>query len=399
MHRALLAAALAFVPVVAACADDPTDPPPPPPDALLDPPPAGAGRQLAMDVTIAAGTETEQCEYVVVDAPLAITRFEHAYTAGSHHLLLYQTTLAPDQAPAGRFDCTGAQLTDLGVAGIAYAAQVPEGELAYPTDVALRAAAGSVLLVQTHYLNAGNEDLAAQVRLNLWTAASPPPIEAGTLFFYDWAIHVPAGQTASAQMRCRVPADVELIFGMSHMHRRGVGYQATLDTGGGAEPVMLFETTDWEGIEPRRYAPQQHVPAGATIDFRCDYQGEAGRDIIEGPSAEANEMCMFVASYYPRLDTPTELCAGPGSGPVLSGTKTCAETVGCVTNAGEDAIAAERCIVDTCAASSQPAADLMTCLFYQCGDDCAVTGSQACTSCVLARCNTPFDACQAATCE
>lgn len=392
MHRALVFASLI---TVAACGDETTEPPP---DELLAAPPAGAGRQLAMDVTVAAGEETEQCQYVVLDDDLAITRFEHAYTRGSHHLLLYQTSLTAAQAPAGLFDCTGAQLTELGVAGIAYAAQVPDGELAYPSDVALRAAAGSVLLVQTHYLNASAEDLDAQVRLNLWTAATPPPIEAGTLFFYDWAIHVPAGETATAEMRCQVPADVELIFGMSHMHRRGVGYRAELDAGGDAAPVTLFETTDWEGIEPRQYEPRQRVTAGSTIAFHCEYQGEPGRPIIEGPSADANEMCMFIASYYPRVDAATELCAGPASGPVFSGTQTCGETVGCVTAAGADAVAAEACIVDTCAGSSQPAASLMTCIFYACDEPCAELGSSACTTCVLERCGAQFDACQSATC-
>jgi hypothetical protein len=107
---------------------------------------------------------------------------------------------------------------------------------------------------------------------------------------------------------------------------------------------------------------------------------------------------MFIASYYPRLDPATELCAGPDSGPVFTGTRTCGETVGCVTSAGADAVAAERCIVDTCAASSQPAASLMTCIFYSCDEPCAALGSSACTSCVLDRCATQFDVCQSATC-
>lgn len=391
---------LALLLPLAAC-DDATEPVDTPDAgaALLAAPPAGAGQQLAMDVTIPAGAETEQCQYVVVDRALAITRFEHAYTRSSHHLLLYQTALAAADAPPARFDCTGAPLTELGVTGIAYAAQVPTGDLAYPVDVALRAPAASVLLVQTHYLNASAEPLAAQVRLNLWTAATPPPIEAGTLFFYDWAIHVPAGQPATARMRCALPADVDLIFGMSHMHRRGVGYRAELDPSGGAAPTTLFATTAWEGIEPRRYAPVQHVAAGDAIDFRCDFQGEAGRTIVEGPSAEANEMCMFIASYYPRLDPATELCSGAGSGPVLTGTQTCAATVACVRDAGSDAIASEACIVDTCAASSQPAADLMQCIFNRCGAGCAAPGAGgSCDACVIEQCGDEFSSCQAATC-
>jgi hypothetical protein len=391
-------AAVAAALFAAGCSDDPVDATPDAGAPLLEAPPPGTGRQLAMDVAIAPGQETEQCQYVVVDQEVDITRFEHVYTRGSHHLLLYQTDLAPSAVTAERFDCTGAQFTELGVAGIAYAAQVPAGDLAYPTDVGLRAEAGSVLLVQTHYLNASSEPLEAQVRLNLWFAAQPAPVLAGTLFFYDWAIHVPAGQPATAHMRCAIPEDVTLVFGMSHMHKRGVGYRATLEgAGGNAAPTELFATTEWEGVEPRRYAPAMAVEGGSTIDYRCDFQGEAGRTIVEGPSADANEMCMFIASYYPRLDQPTELCAGPGSGPVFTGTKTCNETLSCVRGAGVDAVASEACLVDTCAASSAPAVELMKCVNFQCGAACA-QGQAQCDSCALNTCGAQLNGCYDAGC-
>ncbi len=389
-------AVLALAPItVAACGGDDPAVDPDSGTPLLEAPPLGEGRQLAMDVSIASGEETERCQYVVVDEDLEIVRFEHAYTAGSHHLLLYQTDLDPASISTDMFDCTGAQLTELGVTGIAYAAQVPDGELAYPDDVGLRVASGTVLLVQTHYLNASPGDLDAEVRLNLWYASAPVTEEAGTLFFYDWAIVVPQGESASARMRCVVPEDVDLIFGMSHMHRRGVGYQAFLDTGEG-EPELLFETDRWEGIEPRRYQPVHHIAAGSVIDFHCDYEGEDGRTIIEGPSAEANEMCMFVASYYPRLDRAVDLCASPGSGPVFSGDQTCGETLGCMSGA-TDELASERCLMDTCEASSQALSGLMTCMFYNCGDVCAEGGSE-CNQCMLNSCGEPYGQCQDTGC-
>ena len=384
--------ALALAPLaVAACGGDPSPAGPDAGAALLEPPPAGEGRQLGLDVHLESGEETQQCQYVVVDDALEIARFEHVYSAGSHHLLLYQTGLAAEDAPTEMFDCSTAQLTDLGVTGIAYAAQVADGELAYPDGVALKVPAHSVLLIQTHYLNASPDPLDAQVRLNLWYTTTPATQEAGTLFFYDWAIVVPQGQPATAAMHCQIPADVDLLFGMSHMHRRGVGYQAT------AGDDVLFETSDWEGIEPDRYQPPRHLAAGTTIEYHCDFQGDPDRTIIEGPSADANEMCMFVASYYPRLDQATELCAGPESGPRFTGTATCGQTVSCVRGAADD-VAREECLVDTCAASSQPAADLMTCMFYACSAECADLGS-ACDACVLDRCADQFGACQQATCD
>jgi hypothetical protein len=390
------ALALGFAP---ACTDDPAgDDPDAGPPVLLEPPPAGSGMQLDMQASLASGEEIEYCKYIVVpdDGDLDVARFEHAYTAGSHHLLLYQTTVDADEAPTDIFPCAGTGFSELGISGIAYAAQVATGELAYPDGVALKISAGDVLLLQTHYLNASDQGLEVDVRLNLWLSDVPVTDEAGTLFFYDWAIVVPAGQPATARMRCQIPADIDLLFGMSHMHRRGVDYRATLEGGDLSEPLELFATTSWEGIEPARYQPSQAVTPGQVIDFWCGFEGEADRTIIEGPSAEANEMCMFVASYWPRVDQATELCSGPGSGPVFSGDKTCGETVACVQGT-DDAVAQEECLVATCEASSAAAAGFMGCIFRNCQTECA-PGAAGCDACVSDACFDEYASCAGATC-
>ena len=382
--------------LAAGCASDEEDPPP---HELLAPPPAGEGLQLALDVELAPGEETEVCQYVVLpdDGPLDITRFEHAYSRGSHHLLLYQTDRSPDQVDDSSFPCAGASFESLGVVGVAYAAQVPEGEQRYPDGVALPMAAGEVVLLQSHYLNASEEPVSPQVRLNLWLAPEPAPVKAGTLFFYDWAILVPQNEAATAQMRCRVPEDVELLFAMSHMHRRGVGYRSWQVGGELEEPQMLFTTTAWEGVEPALFQPTRTISAGQRIDFECDYQGEPGRTIVEGPSAEDNEMCMFIAAYYPRLDEATEQCRGPGSGPVFEGDRTCGETLACVQGT-DDPVEEERCMLDTCEPSADAARDLFFCVFDRCQADCEDERDPACQACVNRECQGELGACLNASC-
>ena len=390
-------AAFLLAPLLAACGAESTDVPSDPAARLLEPPPPTAGRQLTMDISIGAGQEAEKCHYVVVEEAFDIARFEHAYSSGSHHLLVYQTGLSPADARTDTFDCAGAPLTELGVTGIAYVGQVPAGEFTYPEDVGLKIAAGSVLLIQTHYLNGTDADLDAQVRVNLWYRSEPAPVEAGTLFFYDWAIVVPAGERASARMRCAVTGDVQLLFAMSHMHRRGIGFEAVLENDGAR--TTLFETDRWEGVDPVAYEPLQPVAANSVIDFRCDYQGEPGRTIIEGPSAEANEMCMFVAAYYPRIDRATELCQLPGSGPVFDGDRTCLETMACVGQSPDRAVR-EHCQIATCEASSVAVSDLLQCRSAFCAQACpqnAPTGA-ACDQCVAERCANAQAACASATC-
>lgn len=62
-----------------------------------------------------------------------------------------------------------------------------------------------------------------------------------------------------------------------------------------------------------------------------------------------------------------------------------------------DPVAAEQCLLDTCEASNQVAADLMMCMFYECGDQCAELGA-TCDSCILSTCGSQFGACSDATC-
>jgi hypothetical protein len=398
MRSAPYAAALALTILAAACSDGAGDVPDQP-ASILEPPPYGEGIQVGFDVTIAPGQEAEYCQYVALPAgmTLDVSRFEHAYSAGSHHLLLYQTSLTADQARDDIFPCAGASFVELGIAGIAYAAQVAEGELAFPESTAYRLGGEHVLLLQSHYLNGSERPVDAQIRLNLWQAQGPVEVEAGTLFFYNWAIVVPPNQMSTAQMACDMPGDVELVFAMSHMHRRGVGYRSWVDGAELDEPVELYTTTEWEGVEPRLYQPTQPIGAGQTIHFECDYRGE-GRTIVEGPSAEDNEMCMFIAAYYPRQDPLVETCSGPGSGPILDGHQTCGETVTCV-QAAEDPVTAEQCVVDTCAGSADPARALMGCLFDHCRVPCDSDDGAACQACMLRECQGQLGTCLSATCE
>ena len=399
MRHARIAAGLSLaLAALAACGTEPSEEPAPAGGGaeLLVAPPEGQGVQLRMQVELAPGEESTFCQYVALpDSGLAVTKFEHAYSEGSHHLLLYRTTLTPaDLAERGeRFEC-GSTL-DLAFTGVTYAAQVPADELAFPEGVAMRFAPGEVVLVQSHYLNPTPEPLEADVRLNLWTTDAAVQQEAGTLFFYNWAIHVPGEGAASARMSCAIPEDVTLLFAMSHMHKRGVGYRSWVKGGDLAEPREIFSTDRWEDVEPAFYDPPLAVAGGQRIDFECDFVNDSADPVIEGPSAKTNEMCMFIATNNPKLDDSTENCRAVGSGPVFQGTQTCAEALGCSREAADD-LGAEICLVDTCSASSQPLADFGQCMFEHCNVPCA-TG-EGCDVCIAENCLEAYLACDAATC-
>jgi hypothetical protein len=255
--------------------------------------------------------------------------------------------------------------------------------------------AGQVILVQSHYLNATEAAVTAEIHFSLTPARAPVEQEAGTLFFYDFAISVPAQSTFTAKMHCEVPDDLHLVFAMSHMHRRGVAYRSWIVPATETAKEDLYMGQDWENVHPDVYEPPRTIRGGGAIDFECDFDNREDRDIVEGPSAVDNEMCMFVAGYWPRLDTAAELCARPGSGPVYDGDKTCMESVACLQGTS-DPVAQENCALSTCGASGSAFNAFGTCVFTQCP---SCPGGEDCQSCVLDNCIQEYGACQQASCS
>src|SRR5207244_2852964 len=99
-------------------------------------------------------------------------------------------------------------------------------------------------------------------------------VEAGVLFFYDLFIRVPPHGTATARMSCPVTRDVTLLSAQSHMHRRGVGYEAHLVDGTGKPMETLYTNDRWEEVPIKIWDPGKPLAAGTAIDYRCDYRND-----------------------------------------------------------------------------------------------------------------------------
>lgn len=372
-------------------------------------PSPGPGVEYALTVTVPPGGEVFRCQFVELPpGALVITGGAHHYTPGSHHFLVFRTDL--DRIPAGQegaADCyeSGADYMRY-VRGVIYGAQEPTGSLTLPTDVGLQAR-HRVLLLQAHYLNTGSQPLSAEVRVRLETApASAVSQRAGVLFFYDPFIHVPAGDSAMASMRCPIRHEITLLNAVSHFHRRGVGYRAFVDSPPETLSSTPFYTSStWDDPDPRR--EPLTVPAGAGIRFECDYENGTGtRAYYQGQSAEDNEMCMFTALYYPALEEADELCLS-GADWFGTGSQTCAEGLSCVQGCplegaprpgtGQVGECWQRCFTATCPSASAPLIRQLSCIRQHCAVACAGGGS-ACTSCVTSNCATEAAACLSHAC-
>ena len=148
------------------------------------------------------------------------------------------------------------------------------------------------------------------------------------------------------------------------------------------------------------------APAGSSIRFECDYANQSDQTFVQGLRAEKDEMCMFSAFYYPEVGEDDDCASGDMHG---TGTRTCAQTNSCLSlcdpadvprfGDGRADVGAcwQKCIVDSCPVVTETLFKQLTCTQAQCGASCATFGA-ACNECILAKCKSELDACQALAC-
>lgn len=390
-------------------------------DTLLAPPAPGEGVQYRMTSVVEPGQEIERCQlFVAPPEGLNIQRDEVRYTGGSHHVLLYTTnyTEIPTETRRGVpvdaskvHDCKDGATADWNVTGVISGSQSPDGNSLLgplPEGVAVKVKPGTVLVMNTHYLNSSPEPMETDARINLYTIPEEEvKIEAGLLFHYNPIIRVPAHGESSARMRCTTEHDISVVRIQSHMHRRGVGYVANLVKSDGSLQE-LYAHDRWEQVPSGEFDPVLEVKAGEALDYRCDYANPEGRDVVQGLTTR-DEMCMLIGPYYPRsrayencLNSNGEF-AGTWIG---SGTATCAESLECLARAKsreeDQGVEFYGCVIDSCAGAGEALSAVIRCRWSQghgaCADACA-EDAEACNTCITTACADAVAACEAATCE
>ncbi len=375
-----------------------------------------AGDVIAFDLSasIGAGQESHVCQLVQMPAAapgereLFVSGGDYTTTPGTHHFLLFRTAPVVPALPLGQpLDCFEGQGVMRFERGFVTGGQQRAESADFPDGAALAFKGGDLLLFQGHFVNAGAAKADARVHVELRRArAADVRHRVGTFRFYDPYIHVPAHGKGTAQMRCPVKHDVTIVSAGSHMHRRGVGYRAYLDLPGAAlEATPFFTTNDW--LHPPYFRGPLTAKAGAFVRFACDYASDDAADVVQGLGAEANEMCMLSAFYYPEGAPDEDDCtAGDQHG---TGDRSCAQTLSCIQTCPRGEAPSfgdgkadvgpcfQKCIVDSCPNVTGALFPELLCAQKHCATECAAYGA-ACSQCVLRQCPAELNTCQALAC-
>jgi hypothetical protein len=368
--------------------------------------------KLRMDVTVPAGKEIFRCQLFQLptspDGEIFISGTSHEYTPGSHHYLVFRTSLTAIEPGLDKpFDCAeGGGVMEKYAQGFVFGGQTPKDTRTFPDGAAIPLKSGEIVVLQSHYINATPGDLAAtvNVQLNMIPKAEVKN-RAGVMRLYDPYIHIAPKSTATAQMRCPIKKDITVVQMMPHMHERGVKETAWIDPPGAraTDPVLVNE--DWQ--HPKEFAGQIAVKAGSSFRYQCAYRNEEDRIVNQGQSA-TDEMCMLTAFYYPAMAAEDEFCFRDAEW-MGAGTASCADTTTCIQKCppggqprpapgltGVDVSPCwQQCVVNSCPNASGPFLKQISCIGANCSAECAAGD---CASCALSKCKDETIACQSLAC-
>jgi hypothetical protein len=257
------------------------------------------------DITINPGQEITYCWYFHTpnNAAVNIHKFASTMTTGSHHMIMFWGTA--NQPADGTFDannCGGISSTS--VPAWVYSAQNSPSEVNLPTNdgtgkpLAQIVAAHAPAYFQMHYLNSSDSPIQAHVRLDAYALADGTAFTPTAAYVtYNGNINIPAGATDyPVSQTCNTVAGAKYWSMSTHVHKHAVKTEV-LD---GATSV--FASTDWEHPGAKRWDPDFYTFSSGKLTYTCTYTNTTGSPIVDGASAQTNEMCMASGYIFPATD-------------------------------------------------------------------------------------------------
>lgn len=247
---------------------------------------------------IPAGVETTECLYVKVPTAVEmdVVAFESSMRPGSHHMIVFLDHR--NSYPDGVRHC---DIEDMTTVEWGFAAQTTQASMQFPANVAMRIGANQQLVIQAHFLNAGDTTLNGQIKVNFrgYPTGTKRFIRAAALVGFNLNIRVPVGGTQTTSATC-IPSssrDLRMVNLSSHTHRHATLFTADFYDGARVDRE-LFRTTDWAHPEFVQFSPPIYLEPGQGFRYTCTFRNDTDHVLVFA-NQQDQEMCMLLGYYYP----------------------------------------------------------------------------------------------------
>lgn len=274
-------------------------------DGTIEVPVPESGIQLAYGpFPVPQFEEIETCKYLKVPEDMLVTRFFSRMREGSHHLIVFYTEAA--DFPDGEYPCIAGARRDIDFdfrimlqLQTVYTSQTKAGELVMPEGLAFQMKKGAQLVINSHYINYGEDEALGEILLNIETVSpDTSPELAQPMFFLNPAIDLAPGATGELGLKCGMPEGAIITTLSSHTHQYGTGFEIWRHRKEAAEDLdLLYNNDDWAHPEFINYDPPITLAADEVFRFECQYHNTSDRRVGFG-NESTDEMCIMLGYYY-----------------------------------------------------------------------------------------------------
>jgi hypothetical protein len=274
-------------------------------------PDAGPGDDAGAPITQAItwhqdpDSEILQCHYFKLntDAAAEIARIKVDFPQGSHHVHVYHASVdVPDHVE----DCTNIDWTTWSlVVGV----QTTPIDWTLPQGVTVPITPHEQIMVQVHWLNTTPQPIDREVDLSLYPTETSTA-HLGVIFGVSKDVYMEPGQSKSVSNFDPIPAGVNITAMMGHFHARGTHYAVDLRKAGESSGDSIYEASDEQTFEFKRYDPPPVTQSGQGLVYQCDFTNTTTGVLTWGANTATQEHCNMAAYYYPATDPLSHLYLG-----------------------------------------------------------------------------------------
>ena len=272
--------------------------------------PTGGFQLRMIPFIINASSEREVFLYAPVSNTQEtwVNRVQTNMRTGSHHFVIYSfaantPSLVIPQAGIVRDLKNSDGTYQLGtIAAMGYhvffgGSQAAASDFTFPAGVAMRVPAGTVLDVNSHYVNSTAKAITGEAEANLYTVpASQVQFEAAALNLNNTALTLPVGRDTTIRKTFKFTKLTRVVMLTSHMHKRGLKFVVRI-SGGARDGELVYQNEAWDHPLILTLPTPLVLQAGEGLTSEVTYRGDASKVVRFGLTSEDEMNIIFGYSY------------------------------------------------------------------------------------------------------